>query len=85
MVAGNMNNKIYWYAYGMYNNKLIILGGYATEEEAYQVAYGKIPDGFQVIGLPYKTQSKVTQIIKYKMLEATDNLDLSIQRAKHNV
>lgn len=79
------NVRNYWWAYTVYNGKLVILGAFNTEEEAYERAYGKLPVEFKVIGLPYKTQSKATQIIKYKMLEDTSNLDFSLQRAKHNV
>ncbi len=74
----------YYWAYAIHQGKLVILGAFQTREQAYQTAYTRLPSDFQIIELTTKNQNTVTRIIKFQILQQTNNLDFSLQRARHN-
>jgi len=77
------NGKNYWWAYAIYQGKLVIDGAYATEQEAWSFANRRIPVHSNIICLGTKDRYKAGRLIKHQVLEETDNIDLALKRAKH--
>ena len=78
-------NRKYYYIWAIINGKLFIDGAYATPDEAYATGYEKVKHYFEVEQLPTKNIDSATRMIKHKRLEATSDLEESMQRAKHKI
>ena len=74
---------MYYWIYGRYNGKLVILGCKSSEEEANQYGYEKLDFNFDVVGLPTKDRGRATSMIKARVLDKTANIDTALQRASH--
>ena len=77
--------QTYFWAYAIYQGKLLIDGVYRTESDAYTFAAKHIPVRFEVVELNTRNEARATQEIKHITLEQTEDLDFSIQRARHKV
>lgn len=73
----------YWWAYAVYQGKLLIDGWYPSENEAYQFASRRIPVHFEVVELATRDKWRATRAIKHLTLEATNDIDFAIKRARH--
>lgn len=82
-VHNDNGSKEYYWAYAIYQGKLIIDGYYRTYNDAYNFAYQKIPVRFEVVCLGTKDRRKAVNIIKHQVLESTSDLDFALRRAKH--
>jgi len=78
-----LSSRMYYWIYGRYNGKLVILGCKSSEEEANQYGYEKLEFPFDVVGLPTKDRGRATSMIKARVLDKTANIDTALQRASH--
>lgn len=79
------SDKHYYWAYAIYQGKLLIDGWYIDEQQAYSFASRRMPVRFEVICLKTKDRGKATQTIKHQVLEQTQDIDFALQRAKHKL
>jgi len=77
--------KEYWWAYAIYQGRVVIDGYYNSEQEARKFAYNKLPGNYEVVCLPTRDRARATQIIKHRVLETTGDIDFALQRAKHKL
>ena len=61
----------------------IILGAYATEEDANKIGFEKLDGSFEVIPLDTKDVNKATKMLKYRRFSQTARLEEALKRAKH--
>jgi ribosomal protein L16/L10AE len=80
--TGESGKRYYW-AYAIYQGRLLIDGWYADEQQAYEFARRRIPVKFEVIALNTYNRQSATQKIKHEVLEQTGDIDFALQRAKH--
>ena len=73
----------YWYNYAIYNGRLIVDGFYFSEQEALQFGSKNIPVGYKTVNIATRDRSKATQIIKRRVWEETNDIDMALRRAKH--
>jgi len=83
--TGAFGRHTYWWAYAIYQGKLVIDGWYRTEQEANHLAYLKLPCRFEVICLSTRDRARATQAIKHQVLEETGDIDQALKRAKHKI
>lgn len=74
-----------WWISTFHNGRLVVLGCYATEEEANQTGFEKLRGEFEAHELMTIDKGKATAMIKAKVLEQTENLDLALKRARHKL
>jgi hypothetical protein len=74
-----------WWAYAIYQGKLVIDGWYYTEMECYTFAAKNIPCRFEVISLDTINRASATQKIKHQILDETGDIDFALKRAKHKL
>lgn len=74
---------LYYWIYARNKGRLIILGAKSSEEAANQYGYEKLEVPFDVVGLPTKDRARATSMIKARLLDETNNLDIALRRATH--
>jgi len=73
----------YYYVWGLFNGKRVCLGPYASEDEAWNIIYGKNIQG-DVEPLRTRDQATATRILKAKSLnDESVTLDAALQRVRH--
>jgi len=65
--------------------RAVILGPYATEDQASQVGFEKIDGPFEVLPLPTRDTGRATKMLKYKRFDRSARLEEALKRAKHDV
>jgi len=65
--------------------KLVVLGPYDSEESASEYGWSHLGSDFEVEQLSTRDMSKATRILKKRRLDATRDLGVSLQRAKHKL
>ncbi len=73
-----------WYAWTVKDNHVLVFGWYKSEEEAYADLRPKLRD-FEVIELQTIDKREATRKIKKMVFDRTENLELALQRAKHQI
>ena len=74
----------YWVIANL-RGRLVVIGPKPSEQEATEFAYQKLDVPFDIISLQTRDRNRATSQIKAKRLDATGNLEQSIQRAKHKL
>jgi hypothetical protein len=77
---------MYWWVWTTREGKPVIFAPpYNSEEEASEYGFQKLGSNFEVTQLNTRDIAKATRSIKRGIFEKTSNLDIALQRAKHNL
>jgi transposase len=77
---------VYWWLTAISaGGKFVVLGPYDSEESASEYGWSHLGSNFEIEQLSTRDMSKATRMLKKKRLDATRNLDMSLQRAKHKL
>lgn len=79
---GNQTRRGWWWMLGIHQGRRILLGPFATEEEANSVGYSKIQGNFDVYRLPTRDESSATRMLKGKLVQDVD-LDEAMKKFRH--
>lgn len=84
--AGKRQQEYFWILATAPNGRPVILGAYATEDEANRVGLEKIKEGtFEVVPLKTRDAATATKCLKYRRFHQTAQLEEALKRAKHQV
>lgn len=75
----------YHYVVATYRGRRVLLGPYATEDEANEIGFEKLDVPFQVHTLPTKDRARATSILKAEVLSETASLGESLRRIRHKL
>lgn len=63
----------------------VLLGPFNTQYEANQCGYRDLQGVFEVVELPTCDRARATQILKYRKLGQTHNIETSLERIRHKL
>lgn len=75
----------YWYIACKLNGRMVLLGPYDTENEAYEIGSSKLNTAYEVIPMNTKDRSEATRRLRHRILNETSDLGRSLRRMKHRV
>jgi len=79
-----LERGIFWWVYGLYNGRRIILGPFSSENEAYDEGYTKISSDIDVVGLHTRDEAKASREIRAKVLDETRDVSETFKRFRHD-
>lgn len=76
----------YWYLKTVLDGRNVLIGCYATEEEAYEVGMQKLNNQFETVKYPTSNLEAATRMMKGGMVnDNTTPLRSAMRRVKHKV
>jgi len=84
-IRGREGNRDYFWITFRRNGRLVILGPENTEDEAYSRGFLSQESNFEVTALRTRDKARATSQLKAQLLDKTQDIDLSLQRARHQV
>jgi len=75
--------KEYYYIYGVLDGKYVLVGAYATYEEASDIGYQRLTEQFDVVPLPTKDITEASRIIKARNLANGLPSDVVVGKFRH--
>ena len=78
-----LSGRGYYWAYTVYEGKLVIDGYYRTEAEAHQFAAQKIPVSFEVVCLNTIDRTKARDHIKHEYLAGGGDFGTVLKRVRY--
>lgn len=75
----------WWLTTTSTGGKFVVLGPYDSEESATEYGWSHLGSDFEVEQLSTRDMSKATRMLKKKRLDATRDLEASLQRARHKL
>lgn len=79
------DSQIYFWIVANLNGRLVVIGPKSSEDEANEFGYQKLDVPFDVVPLHTRDRAKATSQVKARRLDATGDLERSIQRARHKI
>lgn len=73
----------YWYIKASCDGKLVILGPYNSNEDAYQDGYARLEGDFDTLPLRTRDLSKAVRMIRMHTLQAGGTVNDALQRTRH--
>ena len=77
---------MYWWVWALHEGKIAVFSPpYNSEEEASAWGFQHRGNDFEIEEMKTRNRAEATRAIKRIVFEKTSNLDLALQRAKHNL
>lgn len=77
-----MKRNLYYWVFGRFEGKPLLLGPYNTEDEAHEVGMLKIEGDYEVILLPTRDEARATRMLKARRLK-DESLREAIEKVRH--
>lgn len=76
----------WWYVVTKKDGRMVLLGSYASQQEAEEIAVEKLNTDYEVVSMPTRDRAAATSMLKHKILRGEGgNLETALQRMKHTV
>lgn len=74
-----------WFWCWTENPRPVLLGPFNTQYEANQCGYRDLQGVFEVVALPTRDRGRATQMLKYRRLGQTHDIETSLERVRHKL
>lgn len=81
----DIKRQTYWWVLGLYEGRRVILGPYNEEAMAEQDAYSKLPGYYEVIPLNTKNVDAARKILRYRVIDQTQDISEASNRFKWKI